>query len=109
MVIIVETVPNYVESMIPSLKNIITLHNKRTSYLDPQKQKPIRGTTTPLLEICTIRNIQSHLLKDPVENINIRTMEKMMMKKATLYQTLKKIQSLAVKIWYQGNIITTSE
>ena len=32
-----------------------------------------------------------------------------MMKKATLYQTLKKTQFPVVKIWYQGNIVTTSE
>ena len=36
-------------------------------------------------------------------------MGKMMMKKATPYQTLKKIQSLVVKIWYQGNIVTILE
>ena len=109
MVTIVEIALKYVESRIPSLKKGIILHNKRTPYLGPQKQKPIQGITTPLLKICTIRNIQIRLLKDPVVNINIRSVEKMMMKKATLYQTLKKTQFPAVKIWYQGNIVTTSE
>ena len=35
------------EPRIPSLKNGIILHNKKTSYLDPRKQKPIQSITTP--------------------------------------------------------------
>ena len=97
------------ESRIPSLKNGIILHNKKTSYLDPRKQKPIQGITTPLLKTCTIQNTQIHPLKDLVENTNIRSVEKMMMKKVIPYQILKKIQFLVVKIWYQGNIVIPSE
>ena len=109
MAIIVEIAPKYVEPRIPSLKNGIILHNKKTSYLDPRKQKPIQGITTPLLETHTIRNTQICPLKDLAENTNIRSVEKMMMKKVIPYQILKKIQSLVVKIWYQGNIIIPSE
>ena len=97
------------EPRIPSLKNDIILHNKKTSYPDPRKQKPIQGITTPLFETRTIRNTQIHPLKDLAENTNIRSVEKMMMKKVIPYQILKKIQSLAVKIWYQGNIVIPSE
>ena len=80
-----------------------------TSYLDPQKQKPIQGTITPLLKTCTIQNTQIRPLKDLAENTNIRSVEKMMTKKVIPYQILKKIQSLAVKIWYQGNTVIPSE
>ena len=97
------------EPRIPSLKNGIILHNKKTSYLDPQKQKPIQGITTPLLKTRTIQNTQICPLKDLAENTNIRSVEKMMMKKVTPYQILKKIQSLVLKLWYQGNIVIPSE
>ena len=97
------------EPRIPSLKNVFILHNKKTSYPDPQKQKPTQGITTPLFKTHTIRNTQIRPLKDLVENTNIRSVEKMMMKKVIPYQILKKIQSLVVKIWYQGNIVFPSE
>ena len=109
MVTIVEIAPKYKEHRIPLLKNGIILHNKKTSYLDPRKQKPIQGIITPLLKTHTIQNTQIHPLKDLAENTNIRSVEKMMTKKVIPYQILKKIQSLVVKIWYQGNTVIPSE
>ena len=63
----------------------------------------------PPLETRTIWNTPIYPLKDLAENTNIRSVEKMMTKKVIPYQILKKIPSLVVKIWYQGNIIIPSE
>ena len=76
MVTIVEIVLKYMEPRIPLLKNGITLHNKKTSHLDPPKQKPIQGIIIPLLETHTIRNTRIRPLKDLAENTNIRSVEK---------------------------------
>ena len=92
MVIIVETVPKYADPRILSLRNCIIPHNKRTSHLDTRKQKPIQGIIIPL-----------------GTHTNIRKVGKMMMKTVIPYQILKKVQSLVIKVLYQGNIVIPSE